>query len=170
MIHDSGVLLIEANTEAEPATLTSVPVFDAHPLLLDGASTPAITKVDETLLVCNASWRKVQEGDRLAAVKTIQGHYLVLPTGPAAKVFKTPSGGIPGASGGVFGNAVCTMRQLSESGGSVSPTDQLDSSGAAITATVHNMGVDPVGGDVDIQGLLIDGFWVANWEDCSSAA
>lgn len=93
--------------------------------------------------------------------------YLIQPTGAIVKVFTTPSGGIPAASGGTYGKATCTMNLVTLNGlGDASAATQLDSAGVAITEVVHNMGGEAVEGNVDIQAVYIDGHWIANWEEC----
>lgn len=92
--------------------------------------------------------------------------YLMQPTGAIVKVFATPSGGIPAASGGVFGKATCTMQLVQTAGSNTSASSQVDSAPAIITETVFNMGAEAVDGDVDIQAVYIDGHWIANWEEC----
>lgn len=93
--------------------------------------------------------------------------FLVQPTGAIVKVFVAPSGGIPAASGGTYGNAVCTMRRLVADGiGNVSATNETDASASAVTQTVHNMGGEAVQPDATIQAVYIDGKWIANWEEC----
>ena len=89
------------------------------------------------------------------------------PNHPQIKVFYTPVAGINARSAGKYGKATCTMRILTADGsGNLSPSNQTDSTGATVTETVHNMGSDPVGGSEDIQAVWIDGFWIANWEEC----
>ena len=94
--------------------------------------------------------------------------FLVQPTGAVVKTFTTPGGGIPAASGGTYGKATCTMRLLTADGSNdVTAANQQDASSTDITATVYNQASEAVAGSSDIQAVYIDGFWIANWEDCS---
>ncbi|MEL6104803.1 MAG: hypothetical protein AAFU85_02145 [Planctomycetota bacterium] len=80
--------------------------------------------------------------------------------------FQSPSGGIPVRSGTALGNAVCTAYELTGSS-SATLSALTDSDAAAITDTVHNAAEnEAVGNSVFIQATLIDGRWVANWEEC----
>lgn len=82
-------------------------------------------------------------------VSTFRKHY-------GMAVFETPGGGIPAISGTTLGSATCTLQSLV--GGTIAATSTTD--------TVYNMASEAVAGSVNIQAALIDGIWVANWEDC----
>ena len=81
--------------------------------------------------------------------------------------FETPSGGIPAASGGTDGKATCDLLVTSIDGsGDATRSGSLDETSTQITHTVYNAGAAAVAGSIETQCLLIDGVWVANWEDC----
>lgn len=80
--------------------------------------------------------------------------------------FTTPSGGIPAYSGGVYGSAVCTLKRVALSGTAASLVTSLDCAGAANTHRVYNAGMEAVEENEDIQAVLINGTWWANWEEC----
>lgn len=80
--------------------------------------------------------------------------------------FTTPSAGIDPLSGGVYGSALCSLKKVNLAGTAVSLTASLDASGSQVQHRVYNAGADPVTGSDDIQAVLINGVWFANWEEC----
>ena len=82
--------------------------------------------------------------------------------------FQSPSGGIPVRSGNDLGNAVCDAHELT--GSSTATLGAMtDSDGGTVTDTVHNAAAnEAVGNSIYIQAVLIEGRWVANWEECTS--
>ena len=84
--------------------------------------------------------------------------------------FETPGGGIPAFASGTFGKATCNLLYGSLDGSNdlshIAATDEDDTQ---ITHTVYNQSVDPVGASEPIQAVLIDGLWIANYEDCGTA-
>lgn len=82
-------------------------------------------------------------------------------------VFETPVGGIPAISGGTLGKATCDLYELSVDGsGNATYSAATDEDSTQITHTVRNMSSETVFGSIKIQATLIDGLWIANWEDC----
>lgn len=83
-------------------------------------------------------------------------------------LFKTPSDGIPAASGGVYGKAVCDAYYLSFDGTDASEAELKDSSGTTITATVFNKSSRAVPGNTVIQVVRCYGLYLENWTDCDA--
>lgn len=79
-------------------------------------------------------------------------------------LFQTPGGGIPAFASGTLGKATCTLYEFSVDG-----SGNASYASTSFTRTVHNMSVDPVGATEKIQAVLIDGLWIANYEDCGTA-
>lgn len=73
-------------------------------------------------------------------------------------VFETPSGGIAARTTTTLPSEDCTLQNVA--GGVINAE--------TITEKVYNMGSEAVAGSIYIQAALIDGIWVANWEDCSA--
>lgn len=87
----------------------------------------------------------------VAFISTIRQHYDLA-------VFETPSGGIAARTTTTLPSATCTLQNLA--GGVIAAE--------TITETVYNMGSEAVAGSTYIQAAVINGIWVANWEDCGA--
>lgn len=91
---------------------------------------------------------------------------LVSPILSSVAIFETPSGGIPAASSDL-GKATCDLYSLDLDGSNdasyVAADDEDDTQ---IEHTVYNMALESVAGSAKIQAVLVDGLWIANWEEC----
>lgn len=88
----------------------------------------------------------------------------------SAAWFQTPVGGIPAFAASTFGKATCDLYSGSLDGSNdLTFTAATDEDSSQITHTVYNQSVDPVGAAEKIQAVLIDGLWIANYEDCGTA-
>ena len=84
--------------------------------------------------------------------------------------FETPVGGIDAASTS-YGKATCDLKKPSLDGSNdLTLAAALDETSTQITHTVYNQSSDAVGASQIIQAVLIDGLWIANYEDCAPGA
>lgn len=81
------------------------------------------------------------------------------------KVFLTKTGGIGAASGGVSGVALCELQKFPATGPHL-PIPSLDADSNQIELNVYNRSYTAIPESKEIHATLIDGKWVANWEDC----
>ena len=141
--------------------IRTCPVATASDLsAAQAAGEPWIEHASETIEVYNPHDINIEGGEFYFAA-WIGGEYCFICHGSVFRLAQTPSGGIPGRSGTTLGSASCSMYYIAKSGTTATLTADTRSE------TIYNMSTSAVAGTAYIQAVRINGFLVANWEDCN---